>query len=186
MGGWMMDGYPHSAPLDPAASPHPLPRSGVLLYTMLVGRYPFPRPVNADGVGQMMRLMAAREYPLPASLGLSDACAKLLRRLLEPDAGARITLDGVMQVRGAGRWWLAPPRPAGAPARGGARGGPGGVVADGSTPTPAPHPIPSCLVTCYLIHPHKIKRLTPWLRPPLPAPRRTPGSKATCPRAPWT
>jgi hypothetical protein len=66
---------------------------------MLAGRYPFPRPTTADGVGAMVRLMAACQYEVPESLGLSEGCKGLLRRLLEPDPAARIGLEDVMQVR---------------------------------------------------------------------------------------
>lgn len=67
---------------------------------MLVGSYPFakPDPNNPDTVHGMLRAMAERRFPLPAELGLSQGCAALLKRLLEPEPAARVTLDEVMQV----------------------------------------------------------------------------------------
>ncbi|GBF93316.1 sulfur stress regulator [Raphidocelis subcapitata] len=74
---------------------------------MLVGRYPFQAPADADatvvGVASMLKAMRCRDYDLPEeALGLSPRCAALLRRLLEPDEGARIRLEEVL----ADPWFL--------------------------------------------------------------------------------
>lgn len=79
--------------------------SGVVLYTMLVGSYPFQSPKDAGdekalalGVINMLAKMKAKAYALPDPLGLTPPCVSLLRRLLEPDEGLRITMEEIMQV----------------------------------------------------------------------------------------
>lgn len=84
---------------------------GVVLYTMLVGRYPFQSPADentlAQGVVNMLKKMKNKEYVLPDSLGLTAPCVSLLRRLLEPDENARIRMEEIMQVGGGAVWWAA-------------------------------------------------------------------------------
>lgn len=74
---------------------------GVVLFTMLVGRYPFQSPDDENalalGVVNMLKKMKSRDFELPPSLGLSPACSSLLRRLLEPDENARIRMEEIMQ-----------------------------------------------------------------------------------------
>ncbi|KAI8474640.1 MAG: ser/thr kinase [Monoraphidium minutum] len=74
---------------------------GVALYVMLVGRYPFGLPHNgrlpAEELQAMLSRMEGRGYDLPPALGVSKGCAALLARLLDPDPGARITMEGLLQ-----------------------------------------------------------------------------------------
>ncbi|KAI8474560.1 MAG: kinase-like domain-containing protein [Monoraphidium minutum] len=78
---------------------------GVVLYTMLAGRYPFAAPpadkAGGPGMAQaimgMLKKMKARELEVPEWLGLTPACVGLLRRLLEPEPEARVTVEQIMQ-----------------------------------------------------------------------------------------
>jgi serine/threonine-protein kinase SRK2 len=79
---------------------------GVLLYTMLVGIYPFMLPTPLDGTaGQnaaqqaaaLHQLMVSKQYSIPANLRLSAGCQQLLGRLLEPDPAQRLTMQGLLQ-----------------------------------------------------------------------------------------
>lgn len=77
---------------------------GVLLYTMLVGIYPFMLPTPLDGAqntaqqaAALHQLMVKKQYTIPANLSLSAGCLQLLGRLLEPDPAQRLTMQGLLQ-----------------------------------------------------------------------------------------
>lgn len=76
---------------------------GVVLYIMLVGRYPFEAPAErkdqagmAQGIAKMLKAMRARQLDIPEWLRLSPECVDLLRRLLEPEPEARASIKDVM------------------------------------------------------------------------------------------
>eukprot|EP00879_Flechtneria_rotunda_P029286 GHRR01031625.1.p1 GENE.GHRR01031625.1~~GHRR01031625.1.p1 ORF type:complete len:152 (-),score=56.62 GHRR01031625.1:351-806(-) len=73
---------------------------GVVLYTMLVGRYPFHAADGGVGLAQevldMLRKMKNQEYYLPDSLNLSPECKNLLKQLLHPEVEKRIKMQGIM------------------------------------------------------------------------------------------
>ncbi|GBG00301.1 sulfur stress regulator, partial [Raphidocelis subcapitata] len=76
---------------------------GVVLYIMLVGRYPFIAPEGKNGPGMaqgimaMVRKMRARDIDFPDWLGLTPDCVALLKRLLEPEPEQRATVAEIMQ-----------------------------------------------------------------------------------------
>ncbi|WIA16599.1 hypothetical protein OEZ85_013266 [Tetradesmus obliquus] len=74
---------------------------GVVLYTMLVGRYPFQSNAGEGaGLGQevmeMLKKMKAQEYHLPDSLNLTPECKALLKALLHPESEKRVKMAGIM------------------------------------------------------------------------------------------
>lgn len=76
---------------------------GVVLYTMLVGRYPFQASGEGKGNGgyaqeikEMLEKMKTQDYYLPDSLGLTPECKGLLQKLLHPDWSTRIKVAGIM------------------------------------------------------------------------------------------
>ncbi|KAI8476732.1 MAG: Snf1-like ser/thr protein kinase [Monoraphidium minutum] len=68
---------------------------GVMLFTMLAGRYPFARPTTPEGARDAVNTSEARQCEAPADIALSEGCGALLRRLLDPDPRGRITLEEV-------------------------------------------------------------------------------------------
>ncbi|MEW5305611.1 MAG: hypothetical protein WDW38_008094 [Sanguina aurantia] len=73
--------------------------SGIMLYVMLVGSYPFkisesPGPRE---VVQMLERMEAQHYTIPTNVGLSPEVCALLKRMLLPDPSKRISIDQVVQ-----------------------------------------------------------------------------------------
>jgi len=67
--------------------------AGVLLYAMLVGRYPFP-----DNMPQDERVLAMNTRPLPnLPPHLSQECKQLLEDLLHPNPAERISIEGIRQ-----------------------------------------------------------------------------------------
>lgn len=74
---------------------------GVVLYTMLVGKYPFQCPGDngrddtmAQAVVAMLQKMRNREYQLPEHISLE--CQDLIHGLLHPDHERRINMEGIM------------------------------------------------------------------------------------------
>ena len=65
-------------------------------------RYPFGNPVSgrlpAEEMQGMLQRMEARQYDVPASVTLSEECASLLGRLLEPNPAARATMGKIRSV----------------------------------------------------------------------------------------
>lgn len=74
---------------------------GVVLYTMLVGRYPFQGGTDGVGLGQemmeMLRKMKSQDYQLPESLHLTPECRNLLKQMLQPDPKQRIKMAEIMK-----------------------------------------------------------------------------------------
>lgn len=73
---------------------------GVVLYVMVVGKYPFSHKEDAEfRVEEQHRLVLNRilelKYTLPAFL--SASCADLVRRLLDPNPDTRITIPDIIQ-----------------------------------------------------------------------------------------
>jgi serine/threonine-protein kinase SRK2 len=76
---------------------------GVLLYTMLVGTYPFRLPTDQQSAPiavqarALHKMMMRHSYIIPQQLNLSQGCTNLLAGLLNPLAHQRITMQGVLQ-----------------------------------------------------------------------------------------
>ena len=64
--------------------------SGVLLYTMLYGNFPF----NADTVEELEKIVLAGKYNLPDEI--SEDAKDLLSRILNPDPTLRITINEIL------------------------------------------------------------------------------------------
>lgn len=83
--------------------------AGVLLYLMLVGKFPFDRNHLAT---DEERLQTMQNHKLPEQLKkagrASPAACNLLRLLLQPDPSKRITIEGLRQHP-----WVAADMPAG-------------------------------------------------------------------------
>lgn len=103
--------------------------SGVMLYVMLVGHYPFERmddkqkPKNA--LTEMYKRIQVADYHLPSQLQLSDGCKDLLRQILQPDPRLRTTIRQIFQHP----WFL--------------QSLPAGVLSMNDQPDPAPEGLQS-------------------------------------------
>ncbi|KAL4452724.1 hypothetical protein ABPG75_008386 [Micractinium tetrahymenae] len=80
---------------------------GVLLYVMLLDRYPFRRPGdNAYGPNQKLNLMLQRilvaDYAFPENKALSPGARDLISRILVPDPEQRLSLQHIL----AHPWFL--------------------------------------------------------------------------------
>eukprot|EP00164_Ancoracysta_twista_P001506 GFYU01001976.1.p1 GENE.GFYU01001976.1~~GFYU01001976.1.p1 ORF type:complete len:339 (-),score=85.77 GFYU01001976.1:613-1629(-) len=64
---------------------------GVILYIMLIGRYPFGDP--NEPLSSLYTRIKNAQYELPSTLDKN--CCKLLKAILEPDPSKRITMDGI-------------------------------------------------------------------------------------------
>ncbi|KAG2499684.1 hypothetical protein HYH03_002619 [Edaphochlamys debaryana] len=72
---------------------------GCILYVLLFKAYPFGSISDRDSRAQrdaVIRRIASAEWQLPASPPVSEACRDLLKRILVPDPGKRITMEGVL------------------------------------------------------------------------------------------
>eukprot|EP00199_Chlamydomonas_sp_CCMP681_P002628 CAMPEP_0119116116 /NCGR_PEP_ID=MMETSP1180-20130426/52106_1 /TAXON_ID=3052 ORGANISM="Chlamydomonas cf sp, Strain CCMP681" /NCGR_SAMPLE_ID=MMETSP1180 /ASSEMBLY_ACC=CAM_ASM_000741 /LENGTH=324 /DNA_ID=CAMNT_0007105231 /DNA_START=111 /DNA_END=1085 /DNA_ORIENTATION=- len=71
---------------------------GVVLYVMLVGKYPFGTPdeSNARDKKNMMLKVANAEWQVPSEVPISAECHDLLRRILVADPKARLSMEKVM------------------------------------------------------------------------------------------
>ena len=75
---------------------------GVMLYVMLVGKYPFDTPPGqnvpkATEILHMLDKMVNSKYIIPENIEMSADGLDLVRRLLLPDPTQRIQLDQIMQ-----------------------------------------------------------------------------------------
>ncbi|GMH35591.1 hypothetical protein BSKO_03459 [Bryopsis sp. KO-2023] len=73
---------------------------GVMLYTMLCGCFPFERREDRDlPVNQILEKLMERivnaDWQFPAHTKLSNECLDLLKRILNPDPKARLTIKGI-------------------------------------------------------------------------------------------
>lgn len=81
--------------------------SGVVLYIMLFGKYPFDLEDDAD-INEatrsqlMLERMEGEKYPLPPNVVISPECLDILRKLLKPNPAERLTLEGIL----AHPWFL--------------------------------------------------------------------------------
>lgn len=75
---------------------------GVMLYVMLVAKYPFRRTEDdalrpANKLHVMLQRILEVNYELPASLQVSAECRDLLSRILVAEPAKRISIAGIMQ-----------------------------------------------------------------------------------------
>uniref|UniRef100_A0A7S1SVZ9 Protein kinase domain-containing protein n=1 Tax=Tetraselmis chuii TaxID=63592 RepID=A0A7S1SVZ9_9CHLO len=75
---------------------------GVILYSMLVGQYPFERPEDkAKGVTEhqklqnVMKRILAVDYKFPKQVKISEACHDIMTKILVRDPNKRLTLQGI-------------------------------------------------------------------------------------------
>ncbi len=91
---------------------------GIVLYALLTGRFPFAAPApeapgspdSNDGVVRMQRL------ELPQGVQVTADCWALMRKLLQPDPVARISVADILKVGLVGLllgWLAAAPLPLG-------------------------------------------------------------------------
>lgn len=81
--------------------------SGVVLYIMLYGKYPFDLEDDADVTelsrsALMLERMENEKYPMPSHVITSLECTDLLKKMLKPDPAKRITLEGILKHQ----WFL--------------------------------------------------------------------------------
>lgn len=74
--------------------------SGVMLYTMLVGRFPFQRPEDTQLGKEQQRLREFEriqrvDYVIPEGLGISHQCRDLLTSMLRREPSQRITIADI-------------------------------------------------------------------------------------------
>lgn len=72
---------------------------GVILYVMMVGRYPFQSPQGnnqARDILAMLEDMVHSRYEIPGHVRMSPECLDLLKKLLLPDPLKRINMQGIM------------------------------------------------------------------------------------------
>ena len=83
--------YSGSQPYDGAASD--VWACGVLLYVMLVGRYPFSDPQDPNNSHKMMQRVLCAKFELPEEM--TEECKDLLSRIFITDPKKRITVSGI-------------------------------------------------------------------------------------------
>lgn len=71
--------------------------AGVVLYLLLVGRYPFEDPSNPTAFDLTVRRIMTARYEVPATLALSPECMDLLSRMLVVAPQHRITIPSIMR-----------------------------------------------------------------------------------------
>ncbi|KAI4377939.1 hypothetical protein MLD38_015491 [Melastoma candidum] len=65
---------------------------GVMLYVMLVGRYPFEDPDDLHNIHKVIQKIRNVEYSVPENKNISMECRELLSRIFIADPSKRITL----------------------------------------------------------------------------------------------
>jgi serine/threonine-protein kinase SRK2 len=83
--------YRGSQPYDGAASD--VWACGVLLYVMLVGRYPFSDPSDPNNSHKMMQRVLSAKFDIPERL--TDECKDLLTKIFNVDPKTRISVSGI-------------------------------------------------------------------------------------------
>ncbi|KAF1861666.1 hypothetical protein Lal_00026074 [Lupinus albus] len=70
---------------------------GVILYTMLVGAYPFEDPENPKDIRKTVQRIMNVEFSIPNNVSLSTECKNLLSLIFVADPVKRITISGIKQ-----------------------------------------------------------------------------------------
>jgi len=68
---------------------------GVMLYVMLVGRYPFSDPNDPQNPAKQIQLILAARLHIPPDCRLSPEARQLLAAMLEPNPRKRVTTHGI-------------------------------------------------------------------------------------------
>ncbi|CAL0331720.1 unnamed protein product [Lupinus luteus] len=70
---------------------------GVILYTMLVGAYPFEDPEYPKNIKRMVQRIMNVQFSIPKGVHLSTECKNLLSLIFVADPVKRITISGIKQ-----------------------------------------------------------------------------------------
>jgi serine/threonine protein kinase len=76
--------------------------SGVMLYIMLTGRYPFQDPNRPNNVKTTLQNVSSGKM-IPFTVHVSNGARNLIQMMLDPDPATRITLQDVSEHE-----WVAP------------------------------------------------------------------------------
>ena len=66
--------------------------TGIILYAILFGRYPFHAQEHAEGVA---RRIVDAAYVIPADVPVSPICLDLIRKILVADPAKRLSMDSI-------------------------------------------------------------------------------------------